>query len=104
MPKRQQLEQLRVVVKHLLEMRHQPALVDRVTREAAAEMVVNAALAHTFKRVLDCLKEALVTRADARPPEEFEQRRLRKFWRAAQAAVHVVEHIADLRRGGVELA
>ena len=47
---RQQLEQLRVVVEHLLEMRHQPALVDRIAREAAAEMIVDAALADALER------------------------------------------------------
>ena len=39
-----QLEQQRVVVEHLLEMRHEPALVDAVAGEAAAEMIVDAAL------------------------------------------------------------
>src|SRR5271166_1173998 len=32
-----------IVVKHLLEVGHQPALVGRVPREAAAEMIVDAA-------------------------------------------------------------
>ena len=39
-----QLEQQRVVVEHLLEMRHEPALVHAVAGEAAAEMIVDAAL------------------------------------------------------------
>ena len=84
---RQQLQQLRVVVQHLLEMRHQPALVDRIAREAAAEMVVDAALAHALERVLDGLEEALVAGAQPGPPEHFQDRRLRKLGRAAQAAV-----------------
>ena len=45
MRQRQQLQKLRVVVEHLLEVRHEPALVDRVARKAAAEMIVDPALA-----------------------------------------------------------
>ena len=41
--KREQFEDLRVVVEHLLEMRHAPFAVGRVAGEAAAEMVVDAA-------------------------------------------------------------
>ena len=62
MRQRQQLEELRIVVEHLLEMRHQPALVDRVAREAAAEMIVDAALADALER-------------DARPPRSSVARR-----------------------------
>ena len=49
----QKLEELRIVVEHFLEVRHQPALVDRVAREAAAEMVVDAALADMVEGDLD---------------------------------------------------
>ena len=48
--KREQLEKLCVVVEHFLEMRDQPALVDRITREAAAEMIVDPAFAYSLKR------------------------------------------------------
>ena len=50
---RQELEQLRIVVEHFFEMRHQPALVDRIAGEAAAEMIVNAALADVVQRDVD---------------------------------------------------
>ena len=43
---KQQVEQLRVVVEHLFEMRHEPCLVGGIAREATADMVVDAALAH----------------------------------------------------------
>ena len=100
---RQQFEELGVVVEHLLEMRHQPALVDRIAREAAAEMIVNAALAHMLERVLDRLEETRVAAARPGAPEEFEDRALRKFGRAAQTAVDGIEHVADLHRRRVEL-
>ena len=40
----------RVVVEHLLEVRHEPALVDRVAVEAAADEVVHAAERHPVER------------------------------------------------------
>ena len=46
---REQFEKLRIVVEHLLEMRHQPALIDGIAREAAAEMIVDAAFAHVVR-------------------------------------------------------
>ena len=65
MRQRQQFQKLGVVVEHLLEMRHQPALVDRIARKAAAEMIVDAALAHA-------------SRASARPCRRSAHRRVRK--------------------------
>ena len=46
----QEIDQLRIVVQHLLEMRDQPLVVRRVAGEAAGEMVVDAALAHPVER------------------------------------------------------
>ena len=116
MRQRQQFEKLRIVVEHLLEMRHQPALVDRVAREAAAEMVVDAALADPLERDLDCREVARplpsLPRLRGRvreggslpgPPQKFEQHRLREFRRAANAAVHGVDQAAELLRRAVEL-
>src|SRR5665811_2324493 len=70
---RQQLQELCVVVQHLLEMRHQPALVHRVARKAAAEVIVNAALTHAIQRMLDRLEKARIAGcgnlgAPRRPP------------------------------------
>ena len=50
MRERQKLQQLCVVVEHLLEVRHQPAFIGRVAREAAAEVIVDAALADMRER------------------------------------------------------
>ena len=44
----EQVEKLGVVVEHLLEMGREPALVGGIAREAAAEVVVDAALAHAL--------------------------------------------------------
>ena len=67
-------------------------------------MIVNAALAHSLKRMLGRLEKARIAAACPRAPQHLQQRRLRKFGRAAQAAVDGIEHVADLRRRGIELA
>ena len=43
---RHDVDELRIVVEHLLEMRHQPLIVDRVARETAADMIVDSAAPH----------------------------------------------------------
>src|SRR5690349_13821905 len=53
----EQLQKQGIVVEHFLEMRHKPFFIDRVTRKSTTQMVVNAALAHAFERVLNGLKE-----------------------------------------------
>ena len=44
------LQQLAVVICHLLEVRHDPVLVDRIAMKAAGEMVVDPALRHLDQR------------------------------------------------------
>jgi hypothetical protein len=46
---RQQLQQLRVVVQHLLEVRHQPDRVGGVACIAAAQVIVDAAVRHPLQ-------------------------------------------------------
>ena len=43
--------ELRLVVEHLFEMRHEPALVHRIAMKAAAELIVHAAVGHRAQRV-----------------------------------------------------
>ena len=48
-----QTRQERIVVEHLLEMRHEPLRVHRVTMKPAAELIVYAAFGHLAAGVLD---------------------------------------------------
>ena len=41
-----EIHQLGVVIQHLLEMRHEPFGVHGITREAAADLIVNSARGH----------------------------------------------------------
>ena len=87
----QEVDHLGVVVEHLLEVRHQPATVHRVAGKAAAQMVVDAALAHLGERELDGL--AVARRAAALPgaPEQFQNHRLRELRRMAEAALDRID-------------
>src|SRR5262249_43999379 len=75
-----------------------------IAREAAAEMVVDAALAHARERELDRAEIAPVVQPLAGAPQEFEHHRLREFRRAAHAAMNGIDHARDLARRAVELA
>ena len=44
-----EFQQLRIVVEHLLEMRHEPALVDGIAGKAAADLIVDAAERHPLE-------------------------------------------------------
>ena len=67
-------------------MRHQPALVDAVAREAAAEMIVDAALGDLGEGEVDRLERIGESEAEARAPQQPEELRLGKFRRAPDAA------------------
>src|SRR5262249_31797801 len=64
----EKLQQLRIVVEHLFEMWHQPALVDRVAGKGAAQGGVDAALADAVEGDLDEGEVTLVAGAQAGAP------------------------------------
>src|SRR5215211_2444691 len=63
--------QQRVVVEHLLEMRHEPVGVDRIAMEAAAHEVVHPAGGHPVESLHDH-RERLFVAAEVHPQEELE--------------------------------
>src|SRR5262245_49840399 len=84
-------------------MRHQPALVHGIAGEAAAEMVVDAALAHARERELDQTEIALVTQPQPGAPEELQHHGLRELGRAAHPAVHGIDESRNVAGDAVEL-
>src|SRR5260221_2736794 len=100
---REQFEQERIVVKHLFEMRHEPTLVDRIAREAAAEMIVDAALANASEREVRRRETSAVVLAFPRAPQKFQHHRLRKFGRAAYAAVDRIDYAQELISSAVKV-
>ena len=87
-----ELRELRLVVEHLLEMRHEPFGVHRVTREPAAQLVVNAAGGHAVAGVQHHARGFLVVKTFRAAQQQRWQAGLRKFGRAAETAVARVEH------------
>ena len=88
---RRRAQQLAVVVQHFLEVRNHPVLIDGVAREAAAELVVDAAFGHARQRQrrhVQRMQIGLVA-AGARAPlaqQKVDVGRMRKLRRAAEAA------------------
>ena len=80
----------RVVVEHLLEVRHEPDRVDRVAVEAAAELVVDAAVGHALERAQRHRERLLAAAAPVHAQQEREHRVRRELGRAPEAAVALV--------------
>src|SRR4029078_41309 len=84
-------------------MRDQPTLVHGVAREAPAQMVVDPPLAHASEGVGEGFEKTCVFGASGGAPEHFEYGGRRKLGSAAQTAVDLVEHVADLHGGRIKL-
>ena len=77
-------------------MRDQPFVVGGVAREAAAEMIVDAALAHAVERDGDGLEQApLVAVAQPAAPQHLEQIGRGELRRLSEAAPHRVAFLGD---------
>ena len=94
--------ELRLVVEHLLEVRHEPALVHRVAMEAAAELIVHAALGHLAQREQRHVERFLVLGARVVAQQEVVDRGARKLGRAAEAAQARVERAAEREEAAVQ--
>ena len=85
----------RVVVQHLLEVRDEPALVDRVAVEAPADDVVEPSRGHPVERRRHHRESVVVSPAE----EELERRSGRELRRAAEAAERGLERAGDAAGG-----
>jgi hypothetical protein len=97
-----QRRQLRVVVEHLLEVRHLPGGVRRVAVEAAAHLVVDAARRHLLERADHHLARAGARRATLVVEQEVELGWARELRRAPEAAVRLVERRGEPLERGVQ--
>src|SRR5208282_5877758 len=80
------LRKLRVVVEHLLKVRHEPSGIHGVAREAAAKLVVDAAGGHAFAGVQNYPRGSVVVEPFRAAQQKRRNTRLRKFRRDAEAA------------------
>ena len=81
----------RVVVEHLLEVRHEPAVVDGVAMKAAADEVVHGTRGHPVER----LHDHRVRSVGVAPKQELERRGGWELRRSTKAAVHRLERLCD---------
>ena len=95
-----QLDELGIVVEHLLEMRDQPAVVDGIAGEAAAEMIVDAALGDVAEGDEHGIAVARVAGAEAGPPQHVEEAGLGELGCAADAAAIAID-VAEEALGGL---
>jgi hypothetical protein len=89
---------LRVVVEHLLEVRHEPARVDGVAVEAAADVVVDAAGRHTAGGQRDGIEERRVLRDPVAPEEELEHGGVWELGCAPETTLIVID-VSEKRLG-----
>jgi hypothetical protein len=92
---------LRVVVQHLLEVRHQPARVGGVAVKAAAHVIADAAARHALEGEEHLLERAPIARPPVMAEQELEHRRLRELGGASEAAPLVVEDRRQLSHRAV---
>ena len=92
-------QQQRVVVEHLLEVRHHPVGVDAVAREPAGQLVVDPAARHRRARALHRGQRRRRAGALVGAQQRLQQSRRRELRRAAEAAALGVLVAQDHRRG-----
>ncbi|GAA3047844.1 hypothetical protein GCM10020000_30040 [Streptomyces olivoverticillatus] len=95
--------QQRVVVEHLLEVRDGPGGVHRVAREAAAELVVDAAAGHGLAGGRRHLQGGLGAGAHMVAQQELQRHGRRELRRPAEAAAHGVELAGQPQQRGVQI-
>ena len=86
-------QQLGVVVGHLLEVGHVPALVHRITVEAARQLVVHAAAGHAVERGADDGEQVRLAAGLVLLQQQLQGRRMGKLGRAAEAAIADVKEL-----------
>ena len=88
---------LRLVVQHLLEVRHAPVGVDRIAVKTAADVVAHAAERHRLQRLRHHEGRRVVARARGLAQQEQQLARTRKLRRVAKPAARLVERLRKLR-------
>jgi hypothetical protein len=78
--------------------RHEPQRIDRIARKAAAQVIVNAALADVDERVQDGLTDPRISGRQGVTPEQVQHGGLRELRRAGEAAVDGIERLGEALR------
>ncbi len=94
-------QQAGIIVRHLLEVRNNPALVHRVAVEAAADLVVNTAPSHALERRRDDRQQPLLAGFEVRVEQQVERAGVRELGRGAESAILRIEPAADALHNGL---
>src|SRR5690606_20101452 len=81
------------------EMRHEPMAVNRITRKASPDMVVNPAEAHSAQSVKNGSCNAVVSSAHSGPPQQVGHGGVWKLGRRADASVNRIDQCLELASG-----
>src|SRR6266700_6829254 len=98
--------QLRLVVKHFLEMRHMPVPVDRIPMKSPADVIVHSTRRHLSQCQQDHFQGVLpgirirIARVKAR--QIIKGDRARKFWRATETALVRMKSSRELLVSGFQ--
>ncbi len=84
-------EQAGVVVKHLLEMRDDPALIDGIAMESSSELIVDSAPRHLCERDGDGLRGGLIAGARRQIGEQVKHRWMGKLGLRPEPAIAGIE-------------
>ena len=98
-----QIDHLRLVVEHLFEGRLQPAFVQAVAEEAAADMVIGAAEQDAVQGGEDDLAELGRAGAQEGAPHHFDQQRVEELGHPDHAAEEKVIALGDAQRRQVQV-
>src|SRR5678815_1324526 len=94
-----ELGELSVVVKHLLEVRHEPLCIDRIAGKAAAELIMNPTRRHPVARGEDHLDRLGVPKSSGIAQQKLWLAGLRKFRRPTKPAMYLsLIHISEPTR------
>src|ERR1700693_5619617 len=96
------LEQLGIVISHFFEMGNAPALVDGVTMEAAADLVVHTAEGHGFECALGYVDQLRVVCGLITLEQEIHSAGVRKFRQLTETAVTFVEKMKRRFEDGID--
>ena len=109
-------QQQGIVVEHLLEMRHDPRVIDGIAREATAKLVVDAAAGHGLAAALDHRERVAEARrvggaapvglagASGVTQQELKRHGRRELRGATESPTHRVVGLGQGRHGGVEVS
>jgi len=96
-------DQQSLVVEHLLEVRYQPLLIDRVPGKTAPDVVIHPAAGHGVERRRDDRESVVLGKPSVGAQREIEAHRRRELGRGTESTPGRVERPGQLCQGLIQL-